>query len=83
MIPDTLNLTNSILNSEHISDLSNILRQKKDKLNNSYIESKEGRKLIRNLVKEIIEEVDEERISYLINFFVNAVTSPNMKSKQF
>ena len=81
MIPDTLNLTNSILNSEHISDLSNILQQKKDKLNNSYIESKEGRKLIRNLVKEIIEEVDEERISYLINFFVNAVTSPNMKEQ--
>lgn len=81
MIPDVLDLTNTITNSHHISELADILREKKDKINHSFIESNYGNKLIKGLVKEMINEVDEERIGYLKNFFVNITTSKNVKEQ--
>jgi len=81
MITDTLDLTNTIKNSHHISDLTNIFNAKKDKINQSFIKSDYGKKLIKELVKEIINEIDEERINYLKNFFVYATTSQNVKEQ--
>lgn len=81
MIPNMLDLTNTIKNSPHISELADILCAKKDKINHSFIESNYGNKLIKGLVKEIVNEVDEERIAYLKNFFVNATTSQNVKEQ--
>lgn len=81
MITDSLDLTNTIKNSHHISDLADLLHAKKGEINQSFIESNYGHKLIKELIKEIINEVDEDRINYLKNFFVNATTSQNMKEQ--
>jgi len=81
MITDSLDLTNTIKNSHHISDLANLFHIKKGEINQSFIESDYGNKLIKELVKEIINEIDECRINYLKNFFVNAATSQNVKEQ--
>ena len=81
MIPDTLDLTNTVRNSHHISDLADLINAKKDKINQEFITSPYGHKLIKELVKEIINEVDEDRIKYLKNFFVNATTSQNIREQ--
>lgn len=81
MIPDSLNLANTVKKSHHILELAELLEVKKEQINQSFIKSDYGHKLIKELISEIIDEVNEDKINYLKSFFVYITTSQNTQEQ--
>jgi len=66
---------------KHIPDLANKM-EAIGILNQKYVESEEGRKLLKDTMKQIIHETNEDKIEYLKQFLVKSYSNENTNTER-
>lgn len=84
VIPLILDCADSLVRKrflKHIPDLTQKI-EAINTLNLKYVESEEGRKLLKDTMKQIIHETNEDKIGYLKQFLVKSYSEKNTDSER-